>query len=366
MKKSILLLIFATIPFLLLGQEERLPPEQTVTNIQVQRQAGTHILAPRQKLVVEIEPPFKFVSQEFKGSVTQIKQFMDEFSKNFFNQRLIPNGQPMALFHNEPKSADDKEVLLEIGFPIGDQVDVKVIPPLKIQSIELPPVLRHVQKGPYEQLFSVYESLKGMVKNSGLEWSREYTVHRFLNNPDYVSRDEIQTEVIVPILGDRALMDIRTTPPLSLGDSINYMVMYKSYRGSVSQISNFVQDFLKEFFAEKRSPAGRPMVIFEYAPMSPNDRNLRMDIGFPITETEIKPGTKSSLKVRNVQMTHVARQKNIGPYEKIFATYNGMLQVAKPQSYQTGGSQVILILLNNPTIVKPEEIESEIIFPSGQ
>lgn len=356
MKKSIAVLILAAIPFLLLGQEEKSLPGQT----------GTTVPGQRQKLAVEIETPFRFVSQEFKGSVNQVTQFMDEFTKNFFSQKLIPNGQPMALFHNEPKSADDKEVLIEIGFPIGDQVDVKVAAPLKIQTIELPPVLRHVHKGPYEQLFSVYESLKGMVRNSGLEWSREFTIHRFLNNPDYVSRDEIQTEVIVPIQGDKDLMDIKTTPPLHLGDSINYMVMYKSYRGSVSQIDDFVQSFLKEFFAAKRSPAGRPMVIFENAPMSPNERNLKMDIGFPITETEIKPNVSSSLKVRNVQMTNVARQKNIGPYEKIFATYNGMLQAVKPQSYQTGGSQVILILLNNPTMVKPEEIESEIIFPSGK
>lgn len=379
MKKNFLVFILVAISFLLLGQKEK----DLVT------------------FSVEPETNFKFVSQEFKGSVNQIEGFMKEFMKNFFDQQLIPNGQPMAIFHNEPKSAEDQDLKFEIGFPVGTRDDVKVKSPLKVRDIELPTVVKHVHTGPYQELFGVYEKLKGVARQNDSDlWGKGFTIHRFLNNPEYVKPEEIKTEVIVPVK-ETSRLTTSKKPLLKIGESVHYTVMYKSYQGSVDQIGEFVQDFLKEFFSENRTPMGQPMVIFANAPRGSKDKDLKMDIGIPISEKdkdllspkgtvpikgrEIKPATtekhphstepgdvripkggKSALKIKTVHMDNVAKQEHIGPYEKLFEVHREMLQETKRQNFQVSETQAILILLNNPTLVKPEEIRAKIIIPAGK
>jgi effector-binding domain-containing protein len=359
MKKSFLVFILVAISFLLWGQKDR----------------------EFEPLNVEREAPFKFVSQEFSGSVEQVDDFMKEFMKNFFDQQLIPNGHPMALFHNEPKSAEDRNVKFEIGFPVGTRDDLNVRPPLKVQDIQLPAVMRHVHTGPYTELFGVYSKLKGMVRQGCCGWSRGFTIHRFLNNPEYVKPEEIKTEVLIPIETGPGFE--ANKPRVKTGQSMDYTIMYKSYRGSVDQIGSFVEDFLRLFFGQNRTPSGQPMIIFPDIPRSPKDRNIRMDIGIPIPGKDpggiryyregrdIQPASgirgrrdeSSALKTKRLKMNNFASLDHTGPYVKLFDTHKEMVQELNRYSYQTDSGQAILILMNNPTVVNPEEIKAKIIIP---
>ncbi|MGE5341240.1 MAG: GyrI-like domain-containing protein [Candidatus Omnitrophota bacterium] len=340
MKKIFLILILVAIPLFIMGQREPVRQSEPFT--------------------VETEKPFIFVSQEFKGSVEQLNQFMNEFTKNFFDQKLIPLGQPMALFYNEPKNSRDRNVKMEIGFPVSGREKVKS--PLKSQEMNLPSVAKYVHTGPYEKLFGTHERMKGLASNRGYNWTKKYTILRFVNNPSFVRPEEIKTEVLIPLEGSPPLL---AAPLLRTEDSINYQIVYKEYKGPVSKLGEFVDNFMKDFFAQKLSPGGPPMVVFTNTPRDQKEE-VKMKVGFPIGDRQMSATFKPPLKVDQVKMGKVVRRMHTGPYENIFGTQQDTLRLMRTRNMKQTNSQAILILLNNPSYVKKEDIQAEVILPVGQ
>lgn len=250
---------------------------------------------------------------------------------------------------------------MEIGLPVPSQVDVKS--PLKIREVQLPPLMKSVQQGPYEKLFDAYVKLKGLAKSGELQWSEQYVIHRFLNNPDYVQPNEILTEVLIPLAGNPGL---KASPVFESGDMIDLRLVYKNYKGSVNQMGDFVNDFMKSFYSRKLSPAGQPVVILSRAPKSSSEQGIQMSVGFPVgskfPDTKLLRGNPP-LKMQRIQLSNVAKFEHMGPYEKIFDSHDQMLRSVRGNALKAKGSQVILILENNPALVKPEEIQVQIIIP---
>lgn len=335
MKKLVLVFILVTIPFFLFSQE--------------------------QPYRVEPEKPFIMVSQDFSGSVSQVKQFMSEFMKNFFDQQLMPSGQPLAIFYNAPRSSSDRGVKMEIGIPVPGRVDVKS--PLKIREVQLPPMMKSVHRGRYEALFDAYVKLRGLAKSGELQWSEQFVIHRFLNNPDYVQPNEILTEVLIPLAGNPA---IRAQSAFKVGEQLDLRIVYRDYKGSVNQLGDFVNDFMKSFYSRKLSPAGQPVVVFSRAPRSSSEQGIQIRVGFPVgsrfPDTRLLRGNPP-LRLQRIRYSNVAVYEHMGPYEKIFDSQKVMLNSVQCSALRSRGSQVILILENNPALVKPEEIKVQILLP---
>jgi len=110
-------------------------------------------------------------------------------------RKAIPfGGMPFALYHNMDMSNLD----VEIGFPISGAVAGEG--EIRASTIPGGKVVRAVHTGPYETIESTYNALFAFARENKLplaDWMYEF----YLNSPESVPPDKLETEICLPIKG---------------------------------------------------------------------------------------------------------------------------------------------------------------------
>jgi effector-binding domain-containing protein len=103
-----------------------------------------------------------------------------------------PAGPPFALYHNMDMSNLD----VEMGFPVNEKVPGTE--EVKPSSIPAGKVAVDMHLGPYETMEVTYNKMLAALQEQGLEMDT-FMYEFYLNDPDEVSPEEIQTEIFMPI-----------------------------------------------------------------------------------------------------------------------------------------------------------------------
>lgn len=101
-------------------------------------------------------------------------------------------GPPFALYHNMDMSNLD----VEMGFPVNEKVPGNE--EVKPSSIPAGQVAVDMHLGPYETMEVTYNKMLAALQEQGLEMDT-FMYEFYLNDPDEVSPEEIQTEIFMPI-----------------------------------------------------------------------------------------------------------------------------------------------------------------------
>ncbi|MFP4301327.1 MAG: GyrI-like domain-containing protein [Alkalispirochaetaceae bacterium] len=115
-------------------------------------------------------------------------QIMDYLS----SEGVQPAGPPYALYHNMDMSNLD----VEMGFPVNERVPGNEI--VRPSSIPAGTVAVDMHLGPYDTMEVTYNRMLAALQERGLEMDT-FMYEFYLNDPDEVSPEEIQTEIFMPV-----------------------------------------------------------------------------------------------------------------------------------------------------------------------
>jgi AraC family transcriptional regulator len=178
MKKVIFIftifVLFAFTGFQLLSEEQKTGPTPEIKDV-----AG-----------------FWYASMEFKGSYSQMEKNIGVFMNEFFKQGLTPNGPFLGIYYNNPNEVKEEELKWAVGFPITK--DDKVQAPLNKIEFKGQKAVVYLYIGPYEKMGESYDKIFKYIEDNGYKavWP---TYDRYLNNPQMVKPEALETEIIVPV-----------------------------------------------------------------------------------------------------------------------------------------------------------------------
>jgi len=130
--------------------------------------------------------------------------------------------------------------------------------------------------------------------------------------------------------------------------------------GSYAQIPAKVEEFIGEFFKQGLMPAGAMIGLYLNSPAEvKSEAELKWQIGFPVA-ADAK--VAEPLKKCEYKYTLVAYYLHKGPVEKVAESYGKITQFLEANGYKVAGP-CLERYLDNPQMVKPEEMRTEILFP---
>jgi len=130
--------------------------------------------------------------------------------------------------------------------------------------------------------------------------------------------------------------------------------------GSYAQIPAKVGEFIGEFFKQGLMPAGAMFGLYLNSPAEvKSEAELKWQVGFPVAaEAQVA----APLKKAEYKFTLVAYYLYKGPVDKVAESYGKIMQFLEANGYQVAGP-CLERYLDNPQMVKPEEMRTEILFP---
>ncbi len=100
---------------------------------------------------------------------------------------------------------------------------------------------------------------------------------------------------------------------------------------------------------------GAPFVAYYNMDM----QNLDIEIGIPVAK---KISSKDEIKASEIPRGKYASCLYIGPYSGVAPAYETLAKYIEDQGYEPTGIAYELYL-NDPSVVSPEELQTEILFP---
>jgi hypothetical protein len=159
--------------------------------------------SPIERAVLDAHPvSYLLVAQSFFGSMdeteTFLKTFMNEFSAQGLEGRLAGGAsvKPLEVLRDNPDLAS--EIPIAIGFPVV--AGPAAVPPLAEVTVKFPQAVVYTHTGPYSELSGVHAQIVAAVESLAPGYHTAWpVVLRLLTDPNTVSPDQIQTEMIVPL-----------------------------------------------------------------------------------------------------------------------------------------------------------------------
>ena len=150
----------------------------------------------QQEVVIKEDISFWYASMDFAGPLTKMRESIPKFMDEFFKQGLMPAGSFLGIYHNNPREVKPGELKWAVGFIVTKGTEVKA--PLKIAEFKykFAAVYKHI--GPYKFLSQAYDKILKHAEANGYKtlWP---TYDKYLNNPQQVKPEELETEIIVPL-----------------------------------------------------------------------------------------------------------------------------------------------------------------------
>jgi AraC family transcriptional regulator len=152
--------------------------------------------AGEQEAVIKDMESFTYAAMGFSGSFDKMEQNIGAFMQEFFKQGLKPAGTLLGIYYNDPEQVKAEDLKWAIGFPVAKEA--KVLAPLKKIDTTFKKAAVYLYTGPYEKMNIAYEKVFKFISDSGCKalWP---CYDKYLNNPQTVKPEELQTEIIVPV-----------------------------------------------------------------------------------------------------------------------------------------------------------------------
>ncbi len=131
------------------------------------------------------------------------------------------------------------------------------------------------------------------------------------------------------------------------------------FKGSYSQMEKGINAFMDEFFKQGLIPGGPALGIYYNNPSEVKEEELKWDVGFIVSKDA---DVKSPLNKRELKNLKAVVYLHIGPYENLDKSHDKVLKYIGDNGYKVVWP-VYDKYLNNPQMVKPEELKTEIIAP---
>lgn len=149
-----------------------------------------------QEVVIKDMEPFSYAYMGFGGSFDQMGKNIGLFMQTFFKQGLTPVGPPLGIFYNDPTVVKEADLKWAIGFPVAD--GTKVAEPLIVKKTTFKKAAVYLHIGPYEESDKAYEIILKYIDEKGYKviWP---TFEKYLNDPQTVKPQELQSQIIVPV-----------------------------------------------------------------------------------------------------------------------------------------------------------------------
>jgi len=138
--------------------------------------------------------------QSFKGSPSEIGQFLRKFMAEFLAQDLgndltdQKDPKPWAILHSDPGKA--KEITIEIGYEVKGEPKVKA--PLAVRKVTMKQAVRYTYSGDPVGLTQVYAHMVSVAKE-GKKPSFPVAMHMLTNPGKVTEAAQIKTEIVVPL-----------------------------------------------------------------------------------------------------------------------------------------------------------------------
>jgi len=130
--------------------------------------------------------------------------------------------------------------------------------------------------------------------------------------------------------------------------------------GSYQQIPAKIGEFIGEFFKQGLMPAGAMFGLYLNSPVQvKSEAELQWQVGFPVKADAL---VAAPLKKAEYNYGQVAYYLYKGPVEKVAESYGKIMQFLEANGYKVTGP-CLERYLDNPQMVKPEEMRTEILFP---
>jgi AraC family transcriptional regulator len=149
-----------------------------------------------QDVQIKDQPTIGYAYLDCAGSYQQIPQKMMEFMGAFFKQGLKPAGGPFAIYFNDPRQVPEAELKWLIGMPIGP--GGAPVEPLKKGEYAFAKVAVCLHVGPYDKVGETYAKMTAFIDQNGWKVAGP-AMEKYLNNPQMVTPDKLQTELILPV-----------------------------------------------------------------------------------------------------------------------------------------------------------------------
>jgi AraC family transcriptional regulator len=147
------------------------------------------------------------------------------------------------------------------------------------------------------------------------------------------------------------------TPVIKDVDGFLYASM--EFKGSYSQMEKEINVFMGEFFKQGLIPNGPFLGVYYNNPMEVKEEELQWEIGFPVMKDA---NVNAPLNKREFKNLKAMVYLHIGPYENLNKSYDKILKYIEDNGYKAVWP-VYDKYLNNPRMVKPAELKTEIIIP---
>jgi AraC family transcriptional regulator len=120
-----------------------------------------------------------------------------------------------------------------------------------------------------------------------------------------------------------------------------------------------VNSFMGEFFKQGLTPNGPFLGIYYNNPREVKEEELRWEIGFPVANDA---DVKAPLNKKEFKSHKAVVYLHTGPYENLDKSYDKVLKYIEDNGYKVVWP-VYDKYINNPQMVKPEELKTEITVP---
>lgn len=129
--------------------------------------------------------------------------------------------------------------------------------------------------------------------------------------------------------------------------------------GPYEQMGAKIGQFMGEFFKQKLVPAGSMIGVYLNSPAQVKPEELKWKIGFIVSKDAV---VAAPLIKAEFNYPKAASIIHTGPYEKVGETFDKLLKFIGSSGFSVAGP-VLEKYLNNPMMVKPEELKTEVIIP---
>ena len=153
-------------------------------------------LAFGQDVQIKDQAAYSYAYLDCVGPFQQIAPKMAEFMGAFFEQNLKAAGGPFAIYFDMPGKVPEAELKWLIGMPIAPEASPAQ--PLKKGEYKFSKVAVCLHVGPYDKIGETFTKLLTYVNQNGWKVIGP-AMEKYLNNPQMVTPDKLQTEIVLPV-----------------------------------------------------------------------------------------------------------------------------------------------------------------------
>ncbi|MBD3412843.1 MAG: hypothetical protein GF421_00230 [Candidatus Aminicenantes bacterium] len=176
------------------GCQQKAEKEEAVTMGEEPQEAAQ---APKEEaFTIEEVKAFDYVCLPMKGSFEQHEKAITDLMAAVQEQGIMPAGPMLGIYHDNPEVTPEEELTWDMGFPVAEGTEVQE--PLMMKKWEFTKVVKAMHIGPYEETANLYPEIFKFMEEQGLTQAGPI-MERFLDNPEEVAPEELQTEVWIPV-----------------------------------------------------------------------------------------------------------------------------------------------------------------------